>query len=118
MLQSMGSQRVRHNLATEQQQQKLNPKKGKIKVEFNKLRHKIISQCFQQNVLRYNIVISVSKEDGNKVVQEQFLYVIEIQFSSVTELCPTLQLHGLQHARLPCPSPTPMAYSNSCPLSW
>ena len=40
MLQSMGSQRVRHNLATEQQQQKLNPKKGKIKVEFNKLRHK------------------------------------------------------------------------------
>ena len=28
-----------------------------------------------------------------------------------------LQLHGLQHARLPCPSPTPRAYSNSCPLS-
>ena len=23
----------------------------------------------------------------------------------------------LQHARLPCPSPTPRAYSNSCPLS-
>ena len=22
------------------------------------------------------------------------------------------------HARLPCPSPTPGAYSNSCPLSW
>ena len=28
-----------------------------------------------------------------------------------------LQPHGLQHARLPCPSPTPRAYSNSCPLS-
>ena len=26
--------------------------------------------------------------------------------------------HGLQHARLPCPSPTPRACSNSCPLSW
>ena len=25
--------------------------------------------------------------------------------------------HGLQHARLPCPSPTPEASSNSCPLS-
>ena len=25
---------------------------------------------------------------------------------------------GLQHARLPCPSPTPRACSNSCPLSW
>ena len=26
--------------------------------------------------------------------------------------------HGQQHARLPCPSPTPKACSNSCPLSW
>ena len=25
--------------------------------------------------------------------------------------------HGLQHARLPCPSPTPGVYSNWCPLS-
>ena len=29
----------------------------------------------------------------------------------------SLQPHGLQHARLPCPSPTPKAYSNSCPSS-
>ena len=28
------------------------------------------------------------------------------------------QPHGLQHTRLPCPSPTPGASSNSCPLSW
>ena len=26
--------------------------------------------------------------------------------------------HGLQHARPPCPSPTPRVYSNSCPSSW
>ena len=26
--------------------------------------------------------------------------------------------HRLQHARPPCPSPTPGAYSNSCPPSW
>ena len=26
--------------------------------------------------------------------------------------------HGLQHARPPCPSPTPGDHSNSCPLSW
>ena len=26
--------------------------------------------------------------------------------------------HGLQHTRLPCPSTTPGAYSNSCPSSW
>ena len=29
-----------------------------------------------------------------------------------------LRPHGLQHARLPCPSPTPGVYPNSCPLSW
>ena len=29
----------------------------------------------------------------------------------------SLQPHGLQHARLPCPSPTLGACSNSCPLS-
>ena len=29
----------------------------------------------------------------------------------------SLRPHELQHTRLPCPSPTPGAYSNSCPLS-
>ena len=28
----------------------------------------------------------------------------------------SLQPHGLQHTRPPCPSPTPGVYSNSCPL--
>ena len=28
-----------------------------------------------------------------------------------------LRPHGLQHTRLPCPSPAPGAYSNSCPSS-
>ena len=39
------------------------------------------------------------------------------QISTVAQSCLTLPPHGLQHARLPCPSPTPRAYSNSCPLS-
>ena len=30
----------------------------------------------------------------------------------------SLQPHGLQHARLPCPSPTPKVCLNSCALSW
>ena len=38
-------------------------------------------------------------------------------FSSVAQSCPTLRPHGLQHARLPCPSPTPEIHSNSCPSS-
>ena len=39
------------------------------------------------------------------------------QFSSVAQPCPTLQSHGRQHTRPPCPSPTPRVYSNPCPLS-
>ena len=39
-------------------------------------------------------------------------------FSSVQSLNYVyLWPHGLQHARLPCPSPTPRACSNSCPSS-
>ena len=30
----------------------------------------------------------------------------------------SLRPHKLQHTRLPCPSPTPRASSNSCPLVW
>ena len=40
------------------------------------------------------------------------------QSSSVAQSCLTLQPQELQHPRLPCSSPTPRAYSNSCSLSW
>ena len=30
----------------------------------------------------------------------------------------SLQPHGLPHTRLPCPSPSPRACSNSCPSRW
>ena len=44
-----------------------------------------------------------------------------LQFSSVQFSCSvvsdSLWPHGLQHARFPCPSPTPGAYSSSCTLS-
>ena len=39
----------------------------------------------------------------------------QLWFSSVTQSCPTLWPHGLQHAWLPCPSPATRACSNSCP---
>ena len=44
------------------------------------------------------------------------LYKVSVQFSSVQSLRHVWP-HGLQHTRLPCPSPTPGAYSNSCLLS-
>ena len=40
-----------------------------------------------------------------------------VQFSR-SVVSNSLGPHGLQHARPPCPSPTPRVYSNSCPLSW
>ena len=41
-----------------------------------------------------------------------------VQFSSShSVMSDSLQPHGLQHARLPWPSSSPGAYSNSCPLS-
>ena len=37
---------------------------------------------------------------------------------SCSVVADTLWPHGLQHTRLPCPSPTPGACSISCPSSW
>ena len=42
---------------------------------------------------------------------------LSVQFSSVAQSCPTLRLHELQHARPPCPSPTPRVHSDSRPSS-
>ena len=40
-----------------------------------------------------------------------------VQFSC-SVMSDSLQPHALQHARPPCPSPTPEVYLNSCQLSW
>ena len=40
---------------------------------------------------------------------------LHVQFSC-SVLSDSLWTRGLQHSGLPCPSPTPRAYSNSCPL--
>ena len=37
--------------------------------------------------------------------------------SSHSVMSESLRPHGLQHARPPCPSPTPWVHSDSCPLS-
>ena len=38
--------------------------------------------------------------------------------SSHSLISDSLQPHELQYARLPCPSPSPRACSNSCPWNW
>ena len=48
-------------------------------------------------------------------------YICDIQLSSVQfsrlVVFDSLRLYQLQHARLPCPSPTPGVHSDSCPSS-
>ena len=48
-------------------------------------------------------------------VEEKWCLVSQFSHSVVSN---SLRPHGLQHARLPCPSPIPEACSNSCPSSW
>ena len=50
----------------------------------------------------------------SKMEEVQWSHFSHFSRSVVTD---SLQPHGLQHARLPCSSPTPRACSNSCPLS-
>ena len=48
--------------------------------------------------------------------------ITRFQFTSVQFSCSvvsdSLRPHESQHARPPCPSPTPGVYPNSCPSSW
>ena len=52
----------------------------------------------------------------------QFLLDINLVVNTILQsgsvMSNSLWPHGLQHARLPCPSPSPGAYSNSCPSHW
>ena len=57
------------------------------------------------------------KVDLSYVVFKWQLRLDSIQ-SSYSVMSDSLQPHGLQPARPPCPSPTTRVYSNSCPLSW
>ena len=41
-----------------------------------------------------------------------------VLFFSRSLMSDSLQPHGLQHSRLPCPSPSPKDWSKLCPLSW
>ena len=56
---------------------------------------------------------STSEEWGSLT----YLNVSSVQFSR-SVMSDSLQPHGSQHTRPPCPPLTPGVYSNSCPSSW
>ena len=53
------------------------------------------------------------RNGAKKWVRGVVIVLVFQSLSRVHLLCP----HGLQHARLPCPSPSPGPCSNSCPSS-
>ena len=70
-------------------------------------------------VVRLYIKIALRKIGSEVEGSDRNLMAWTSKFSSVQSLShiQLLQPHGLQHTRLPSPSPTPGACSNSCPLS-
>ena len=64
----------------------------------------------------FNLISNIDHY-GSTVLNSYFLHMfLSVQFSH-SVVSNSLWPHGLQHARLPCPSPTPGACSNSCPFS-
>ena len=50
------------------------------------------------------------------IINTIICYISSVQFTH-SVVCDSSQPREPQHARPPCPSPTPRVYSNSCPLS-
>ena len=71
-------------------------------------------------VSAFSVVLRNSKTfaiAANRIFVSEFL-LFSIQFShSAVSDCDSLRPNGLQHVRLPCPSPTPRVCSNLCPSS-
>ena len=67
---------------------------------------------WRQPLRTSSVISSFDSEDAN-LKEGDFS---SVQFSH-TVMSDYLWIHGLQHARLPCPSPTPKACSNSSPSS-
>ena len=71
-----------------------------------------------------SLIMEVKEESENiglKLSLQKIKIMASSPISSVQFRCSVvsncLQPHELQHARPPCPSPTPRLYSNSCPSS-
>ena len=61
-------------------------------------------------------------DDGSIGLAKSFLtwktWTNHLLLFSRSVMSNSLQTRGLQHVSLPCPSPSPRACSNSCPLRW
>ena len=72
--------------------------------------------CFLSPKTSGNCIEKLCKKEKKNVIQSH------VRFGSVdfsrSVVSNSLRPHEPQHARPPCPSPTPGVHPNSCPLSW
>ena len=65
---------------------------------------------------------AVQKQQRPSAAKNNFFlkmtHSLRILLFSHSVMSGSLRPHGLQHARLPCPSLSPKACSHSCPLTW
>ena len=65
----------------------------------------------------FTLIPETHPNSCNTILWRILASVGSVRFSSLAHLGRTMWPHGLQHARLPHPSPTPRACSNSCSSS-
>ena len=86
---------------------------------------KELCSCLQKTLEHYNEIIKWKISSPKTMTPMSDLEVrlinkkclSSVQFSR-SVMSDSLQPHRLQHATLPCPSPTPRVHSNSRPSSW
>ena len=103
-------------------------KVGSIVCSLEKLYHRF---CFQKHIIIYTVQFSVKEANSAMGISHNvhwsiassvfhnftYSWVLTVLLFSCSVMSNSLQPHGLQHTRLPCPSPSPRACSNSCPLN-
>ena len=75
----------------------------------------MLLSLYVYSILKQDILqcLNVNESWGHGAMWNEPIQSSPVQSLSRVSLRP----HGLQHARLSCPSPTPRVYSNPCPLS-
>ena len=73
--------------------------------------------CTRLIFLSVDDMLTYWPEAQTMVVHCSSLFITRFSSVSCLVVSRSLRPHGLKHASLPCPSPTPGACSNSCPLS-
>ena len=77
----------------------------------------VVGKLFQKLSRNLSIFFLLFFFICSSLLTPNLLFIISVVQFTCSGMFESLWPHGLQHARPPCPSPTPGVYSNSCPLS-